>query len=256
MAYMCVARVVPVKDSKRKAGSRAGYLIYQNLINNPGEYPWATSHTVQSWNNHYKKNAGYYDRQIERYLEKHPEIGRDNEAQAFRDLEFDEDSPPVSPRRPQLPRHLSSRSYSPPDLPESSHTGANRVVSDDDDEPGDASHQQHSRTTATIPHRTQNRADARYSPIQQEYENTGPSRRLATNQIRARAAHNEALGSQDDTQDSNPNESEFGDIRDGDPKDQADWAKLRRKRSENTDNSEEVGSDDSQQEAEEIEAQL
>src|SRR5258708_38144678 len=184
---MRLARVVPVKDSKRRAGSRAGYLIYQNLIKKPGIYPWATNHTVQSWNNHYKKNASYYDRQIERYLEKHPEIEWGDEAQTFGDLAFDEDeaSPPASSRRRKLPQSLSFRDYSPPDLPAGPSTGANRgpdVPDDDGDEEQEESlHQQRGRTATKIPRRTQKRADVQDPPTGQGSENAGPSTRLATN---------------------------------------------------------------------------
>jgi hypothetical protein len=63
---------VPYKGTK----GRAGDAVYKTLCHpdNKAKYPWARSHTWQSWSNRYRKNQESFDRKISRYLESHREI--------------------------------------------------------------------------------------------------------------------------------------------------------------------------------------
>jgi len=73
---------VPYKGTK----GRAGDAVYKSLCDPDNEaiYPWASSHTWNSWSNRYRKNQEYFDRNISRYLESHPEIIRQwNPAQSY-----------------------------------------------------------------------------------------------------------------------------------------------------------------------------
>lgn len=63
---------MPYKGTK----GRAGDALYKTLCHpdNETDYPWASSHTWQSWSNRYRKNQEEFDRNISRYLGSHPEI--------------------------------------------------------------------------------------------------------------------------------------------------------------------------------------
>lgn len=63
---------MPYKGTK----GRAGDAIYKTLCHpdHEKEYPWAKSHTWQSWSNRYRKNQEGFDQKISRYLKSHPEI--------------------------------------------------------------------------------------------------------------------------------------------------------------------------------------
>jgi len=82
LTFLQIATKVPYKGTK----GRAGDAVYKSLCdpNNKDTYPWASSHTWNSWSSRYRKNQEDFDRKISQYLENHPEILRQwNPAQSY-----------------------------------------------------------------------------------------------------------------------------------------------------------------------------
>ncbi|KAF8314824.1 uncharacterized protein EI90DRAFT_414914 [Cantharellus anzutake] len=238
--------MAPKKSSQRRPGSRAGYLLYENLYRNLDIYPWAKNHTVQSWNNHYKKHMEFYDRQIDRYKEKHGISSGDDE---FEDLDFHSEGS-VSPQRHELPKRRLPRRESPPDIPEGSGNGSRRSrATSEDDSDGEYRPRPKPRKIARTPaiHHISHIAGISGSSAEERSDSAQSLRRPTVRELRpgrnlsahsADSPRGEVPRSEShsrDADESNSSESGFGRIREGDPENQAEWAKRPRKLQESPD---------------------
>ncbi|KAF9513945.1 hypothetical protein BS47DRAFT_1362037 [Hydnum rufescens UP504] len=75
MAY--IAKTVPFNEE----GDRSTREIYQSLVDDTHQYPWAVTHSWKSWRDHYYAEQHRFDPAIQKYLDAHPHY-RDQHATA------------------------------------------------------------------------------------------------------------------------------------------------------------------------------
>ncbi|KAF8437517.1 hypothetical protein L210DRAFT_897569, partial [Boletus edulis BED1] len=63
--FKYIAKYCPTKHG------RSGHKIYQQLVDNQTEWPWARHHTWQSWRERYVRNSDNFDARIRHYQRKH-----------------------------------------------------------------------------------------------------------------------------------------------------------------------------------------